>query len=356
MKKTIDSLPPGESHPHGTRARYVGAKCRCEECKRANREYYHKRQKEREEAFDASRVNPGPARPVPQSEFHTPSTSWRVFTHVHKTTKQLEWQFAQFRVTGQGFWNFRKACPGIDGKPCSAGSALRRSKHGICNVCRAKMGWNGLVDATPAREHLHTLSKRQVGYKQVADAAGISETVMAKIASGKRKKIRFLNLQAILEVDESARADSALVNGKEVRRLIKKMVTMGYTRTELASRFGIPVQNFYFRGRVTTKTDHKVKKLYNQIMEEQRIMQEMKKFCEHCGRSHAKENRQRILKTILPATTGVIKELYPCFYDDTDAKVQDLSRDLRAIGAYKEGPKCGAGAWHLPGKRGRFSG
>lgn len=30
--------PPG-GFPHGTRARYVGSKCRCDECRRANREY-----------------------------------------------------------------------------------------------------------------------------------------------------------------------------------------------------------------------------------------------------------------------------------------------------------------------------
>lgn len=29
--------------PHGTRARYVAAKCRCPDCRRANRDYYHQR-------------------------------------------------------------------------------------------------------------------------------------------------------------------------------------------------------------------------------------------------------------------------------------------------------------------------
>lgn len=32
-------LPPPEQHPHGTRARYVGARCRCDECRRANTAY-----------------------------------------------------------------------------------------------------------------------------------------------------------------------------------------------------------------------------------------------------------------------------------------------------------------------------
>lgn len=35
-------LPPPEHWPHGNRSRYVSG-CRCEECRRANREYVHKR-------------------------------------------------------------------------------------------------------------------------------------------------------------------------------------------------------------------------------------------------------------------------------------------------------------------------
>lgn len=34
-------LPDPESHPHGTRARYVSTKCRCDACRAANAAYYH---------------------------------------------------------------------------------------------------------------------------------------------------------------------------------------------------------------------------------------------------------------------------------------------------------------------------
>ena len=36
-------LPPPDRYPHGTRARYVAAKCRCDACREANRRYYHER-------------------------------------------------------------------------------------------------------------------------------------------------------------------------------------------------------------------------------------------------------------------------------------------------------------------------
>src|SRR5436309_15772874 len=34
-------LPDPASHPHGTRARYVALKCRCDACRAANTAYYH---------------------------------------------------------------------------------------------------------------------------------------------------------------------------------------------------------------------------------------------------------------------------------------------------------------------------
>lgn len=40
---TPAGLPPPEQHAHGTRARYVAARCRCDDCRRANREYARQR-------------------------------------------------------------------------------------------------------------------------------------------------------------------------------------------------------------------------------------------------------------------------------------------------------------------------
>lgn len=324
-------LPPAEKYEHGTRARYV-AGCRCDDCKRSNREAYHKRQAEAKEL--AKRIN-APKVPVPQE--------WTAPDGTKKTRY------------------YQHACPGVDGKPCEWQAHLRKdSKGGCCNRCRMKLGWNGLVDAGEVREHILYLSRLGVGYKTVAEAANVGVTTLADVRAGRKKKIRAQSAKRVLEVGTDAKADKAFVDARPSQKLLKKLLRLGYTKTELASRLGskakVPSLQLLERKKMTVRSAHEVKKVYDDIMEEQRIMEEMKKFCEHCGHSHSKENRQRILKTILPATTSVIKELYPCFYDNTDAKVQDLSRDLRAIGAYKEGPKWGEGAWYLPGKRDRFSG
>jgi len=327
MSSRPSDLPPAESYEHGTRARYV-AGCRCDDCKRANREAYHRRQAEAKEL--AKRIN-APRVPVPQM-WTAPDGTQQVRFYQH-------------------------ACPGVDGQPCEWSAHLRSdSTGGCCNRCRMKLGWNGLVDASEARAHILRLSALGVGYKSVAEAATVGVTVVAQVRSGVKTKIRAQSAKRILEIDVSAKADQAFVPAKETHHLLKKLLRKGYTKTELAKRLGSKAKTPALQlnsKKVTVRNAHKVKKLYRDIIEEERkeaeILEEMKHFCTDCGRSHSKENRRRILRETLPATTEVLRELYPCFYDETDAKVQDLSRDLRAIGAVKEGHLYQKGAWYLPG-------
>lgn len=49
-------------HPHGTRARYVSGKCRCEECRRANCEYSKARERARKAGEFNGVVDAAPAR------------------------------------------------------------------------------------------------------------------------------------------------------------------------------------------------------------------------------------------------------------------------------------------------------
>lgn len=346
-------------HPHGTRARYVGAKCRCDECKAANRAYYHERKRKEAEAAPQHKAN-DVSLLIPRVVSQPAGAHWRVYVHRDRKTGQYGWEFVQAHTFGQLHWQFVQGCPGLDGKPCEHGSALKgkMTKYGVCDLCRRKMGWNGLVDASPARQHLKILSRRQVGYKQVADAAGVAGSVVAKIVSGKKARIRYSTEQAILEVDIGARADGALVPAGPSQKLLKKLIKMGYPRYELAKRLGAkakrPALQLLKTKEMTVRTVSKVQKLYDGIMEEQRIMEEMKKFCTMCGHSHAKRNRLRLLRECLPATSSVIKEIYFCMYGGGkgSSKEAALIRDLHEIGAVKDGTKHAQDVpWVLPGAR-----
>ena len=309
-------LPPAEHYPHGTRARYV-AGCRCDECKGANRQAYHKRQARAKELAEQITTEKADA---PQ-----------VWTAPDGTKK--------VRI-------YKRACPGVHGKPCPHGSHLRKdSKGGVCGRCRMKLDWNGLVGATKARNHLRELSQQGVGYKSVADAAGISESVMDKIRSGKRKRIRAKTAKKILEVDAGAVADHGLVDAKETQQLLKEMLKAGYTRTDLAERLGSEAKTPALqlkKDKVTAKNAQKVRKLYKEIMRELDWEKRGKYLCTDCGRSHKKKDRIEFLKKNLPRSSAQLKGLWPCAYDGV-AGDRALYRDLDDL--YAEADR---GTWRLP--------
>lgn len=58
----IDLYRPAAGFPHGSRARYVGERCRCDDCRRANREYAAARARARAEGDTGELVDAGPAR------------------------------------------------------------------------------------------------------------------------------------------------------------------------------------------------------------------------------------------------------------------------------------------------------
>ncbi len=65
----------------------------------------------------------------------------------------------------------------------------------------------GLVPADKTRQHLQALSKKGVGYKSVAEAAGVSKTILARVIWGKRLHVRANTERAVLAITAEAVAD-----------------------------------------------------------------------------------------------------------------------------------------------------
>lgn len=266
---------------HGTRAKYVQEKCRCDACKKANRDYYHVRQAR---GKAAAQLIEAPLRPVEQ---------WWTPPSGERTTR-----------------TYSRACPGLNGVPC--GRHLRKdSKGGVCGVCRERLG-AGLVDAEPARKHLKKLSKQGVGYKSVADAAKVSQSSLFKVMTGKRKRVRQEYMQAVLSVDKEAIADKALVSAKKTWELLDKLLEEGFSKAEIARRLGFTTPAIQIKKDfITAKTELRVQKLYNTIMAE---VDEGDDICSDCGLSHEPSNRISLLRKMLPTTGRMVKRRYPCFY------------------------------------------
>lgn len=225
---------------HGTRGCYVQRKCRCDLCKAANRDYYHQRKAIEDAAAEEA------APPAAGGFVHT-------FRNAAGERRQ--------RI-------YKRACPGVNGRPCPRYAHLRKdSKGGLCIACRKALVFDGLVDAAAARKHLRKLSRRKVGYKQVADSACVSITVVARILSGEKTQIRASTARKILEVDDGAIADHATVPAAATWKLLERLLKEGFTKAELARRLGYSRAALQIgRKRVLARTAQKVERFYDMIM------------------------------------------------------------------------------------------
>lgn len=134
---------------------------------------------------------------------------------------------------------------------------------------RANGDWNGLVPAWMARKHLLRLSSQGIGRDTVAQASGVSVTVICEIKARTKKNIRMRTHKAIMAVDRTARAAKTLVEAAPVWAQINRLLREGFTQTELARRLGsrAKVPALQLNGRVVTAQNAmRVEKLHAMVM------------------------------------------------------------------------------------------
>lgn len=232
-------LQSAERFSHGTRSRYVGARCRCDLCREANRVYYHARRAlERERLAELD--EPPPAPPIEVTD-------------------------------GRGRRLYKRACPGLDSdQGCPFLTYLRKdSKRGLCLRCRAELVADYLVDARPAKRWIRRLSRKGIGYKSVADAASVARTNVQRILRGDKVQIRLSTERRILAVDAGAARGGSVVDARPTWRLIRLLLKEGFSKHRLALRLGCKSGALQFgREKITARNALRVAKFYRAIMAE----------------------------------------------------------------------------------------
>ena len=229
---------------HGTHARYVAAKCRCDDCRRANREYQHARR--------------------------------------------------------------------------------RRVAFG---------GGNPLVSAEAARQHLDALGKRNVGLRAVAEASDVSRSVICDVACGKKLRIRRDTESRILAVDSGARLDGALVPAGPTNAALKKLRSLGLTKTAISERMGGRSRPTQLGNRklVHAATAYAVDRLLREELAAVEAADTLCGFCEECDEVHTAARRQRILRHVEDRTPARLHEDWPHWWPSTPAGKALLRRDLATL-------------------------
>jgi hypothetical protein len=139
------------------------------------------------------------------------------------------------------------------------------SNYETMRARRRRQGlWNGLVSARRARRHILRLSEKGVGRATVSKVAHISRTVIVKIRSGQRKRIRALTEKAILLVTPHDARGKTLVPAEKTWKLIDWFLSEGFTEARLARELGYKNRSIQFNANLVTAANaKKVEELYS---------------------------------------------------------------------------------------------
>lgn len=133
-------------------------------------------------------------------------------------------------------------------------------------MARKAGDWNGIVPAQRARKHMRDLSKAGIGRRQIADAAGVAESIVFKIATGTRANVRARTEKAILAVTVAAAADHAVIDAGPTWKLLDELLSCGYSKAHLARELGYKVPAIQIkRTQCTVRTAHDVKLLHERL-------------------------------------------------------------------------------------------
>ncbi len=147
--------------------------------------------------------------------------------------------------------------------PCRAAN----SRYETERAAQRRMGLgNGLVPAKRARRHLSALSAKGVGRRAVAEASGVSATILMLVKSGRRTQIRSDTERRILAVNTGCASDGALISAQSTWRLIDRLLDEGFSRKELARRLGYRSGLQLNRARITVRNAGRVRRFYDRIM------------------------------------------------------------------------------------------
>ena len=148
--------------------------------------------------------------------------------------------------------------------PCRAANAGYECRR---LQARRSGDWNGLIPAGRARQHLLALSSAGVGRRTVADIAGVPQSLLHRIRSGRRRRIRALTARRILLVSRTAMNDARLVPAGRAWRMIERLVEEGFTRAEIARRLGYHSRALQLnRTRITARSLMRVERFYRRVM------------------------------------------------------------------------------------------
>jgi hypothetical protein len=220
----MDRETAAARYPHGTRARYQLGGCKCYQCQFANCEY--------------ERVRAVAAR-GPWCMAFAPEVGYYVVRN--RETKEIVFRGARPAAIAE---RDRRNARDVKRPPCQ------------------------LVGTAKVRRHVARLRAQGVGYKRIAQLAGVNRGVLARIIKGDIESTRRAAADRILAVRADQKAAGAKIDAAPTWELLDRLIAAGYPRYRLARWLGstakVPALQVARRF-VTVAMAQKVRRLYDAL-------------------------------------------------------------------------------------------
>jgi len=180
-------------YAHGTHARYVLARCRCEPCRESNREYERTRQLRRQLPYVV--------------EYNTRMHLWV----VRETSSRRIVHSCKTKITAK-----RHA------------ENLNSTRSDSCE----------LIPVEPVVRHIRWLQDLGIGVKTIGKTSTVSQSVLNRMLEGNIQRTRRSTAAKVLNVSPEAIQGGARIRSDETLVLIERLIDAGYTRTSIAHQLG----------------------------------------------------------------------------------------------------------------------
>lgn len=150
---------------------------------------------------------------------------------------------------------------------------------------RAEGDWNGIVDATLARQHLLCLAENGVGRRAVADVSDVPNTILCDIRAGRKTKIRARTERKILAVTVAMAADHALIDAAPTWKLIGELRAAGFTKSRIAKELNHNSRQLQLgKKKLTVRNAAALRRVHERLMISEEAMIPSKQARRHLSR------------------------------------------------------------------------
>lgn len=225
-----------EKYPHATRARYVFAKCRCEPCRNANREYANARAAATRKPWTI--------------EFAPGIAHGRRIAEPRYVVRNRETGELVFR------------------SPDRAKAFAEQARR---NRADATLDPSEFVSSAPARAHIALLRSQGIGERTIAIRARLGRNAIGAIVRGESKRVKRSTSDRILAAPAAMRG-AALVPAAPTWELIDDMLATGKRKAWIAREIGLKTPALQLRrDRIQVTSAQKVLALHKRLLAEKRV-------------------------------------------------------------------------------------